>query len=266
MKTSKIVGLESIQGYLQEYDGSKIFHGSEALEVKGMQVRNMTNFAMEMAEEDASIDKKLLEIACLHHDDGRALQFELLGNFNDRIASHNALGLDGFDRWMAANHVEITPEIQVIRYVMYYHGRQHMLSEEISEEYQKYVQIASDADDIENGCVGAVSYLLRECNEDAKGYNQMHPEHIGQIKPYLWEYFEKGEWFDKLVHCQSYAEYVLFAATLAKKSLKRYGKIAKKAMEMPAYGYVSAYQGYSHIFSEVMNPEDAKRATKILKE
>lgn len=261
----KVVGLEGISGYLEERALDVLFDDPR-LAIKKAHIQEMTEIAMQIADGQEDVDKDLLRICCLHHDDGRAPQMKFLGNFNDRELTHNALGLDMLDRYLMANKVSMTPEIQILRDVIYYHGRMLLGVMDIPAPSQKYVEIASDADDIENGCIGAVGYLADEADSDAKGYNKDFPEWQGKIKPELFGYFERGEWFDKIKNCHSYSEYILFAATLAMKSIKKYGEIVKKAMLLPSYGYPSALAGYVDIFHKYMSPDDAERASKILEE
>lgn len=257
---------KEIKVYLEDNSLENLFdvEGSQELKTKAEHIRAMTEIAMQIADKDASLDKELLRTCCLHHDDGRVAQFKLIGNFNDRVLSHNALGLDMLDRYIAANNVSMTPAIQVLRACIYYHGRLHLTGYSLDTETAKYVQVVSDADDIENGCIGAIGYLAREVETDAKGYRKDFPELDGTIKPELFEFYRNGQWFNKIELCKSYAEYILFAATLAMKSIKKYGEIAKSAMKLPCYGYASAVDGYIDLFYKYMSKEDAFKASKIL--
>lgn len=252
--------------YLENNSLENLFNveGSPELKTKAEHIRAMTEIAMQIADKDASLDKELLRTCCLHHDDGRVAQFKLIGNFNDRVLSHNALGLDMLDRYISANNVSITPAIQILRACIYYHGRLHLTGYSLDPETAKYVQIVSDADDIENGCIGAIGYLAREVETDAKDYRKVFPLLDRTIKPELFEFYRNGQWFNKIEHCKSYAEYILFAATLAMKSIKKYGDIAKSAMKLPCYGYNSAVDGYIDLFNKYMSPADASLASQIM--
>ncbi|MBQ8298705.1 MAG: HD domain-containing protein [Clostridia bacterium] len=258
--------LELVRKYHEENALERLFVGSKELEIKLMHICGMADIAMEIASVyKANFDRELLKLCALHHDDGRVLQYKYLGNFNDRELSHNELGAMALNQWCIKNKITPDSAIHVLRDVMMYHGRLALCECRVTWESRPYIEIISDADDIENGCIGAVGYLLNECRTDAKGYNTTHPEHFGKIKPELWAFYELGQWFDKMKYCESYAEYVLFAATLAMKSIKKYGWIAKKAMLKPSYGYASALQGYEDIFSQVMSYEDAKHAINVLR-
>lgn len=258
--------LKEIEAYLKANSLENLFdvEGSRELKTKAEHIRAMTEIAMQIADTDSSLDKELLRICCLHHDDGRVPQFKLLGNFNDRDLTHNALGQDMLDRYISANSIAITPEIQILRACIYYHGRLHLTGYSLDAETAKYVQVVSDADDIENGCIGAIGYLAREVETDAKGYRKDFPELDRTIKPELFEFYRNGQWFNKIEYCKSYAEYILFAATLAMKSINKYGDIAKSAMKLPCYGYDSAVEGYIDLFQKYMSPTDANLASQIL--
>lgn len=260
-----------IEKYLEDNSLENLFGGEQSFElkIKAGHIRAMTDIAMKIAEEIVeNIDKKLLYVCCMHHDDGRALQFKLLGSFNDREVSHNALGVDMLDRYIMAHNVVMTREIQILRNCIYYHGRLHLmgasLEYDFDEDMMKYVQIVSDADDIENGCISAVGYLAHEVETDAKGYRRDYPQFERIIKPELFEFYKNGQWFNKIEYCKSYAEYILFAATLAMKSIKKYGDIAKFAMRNPCYGYDSAVDGYIDLFHRYFSAEDASLASQIL--
>lgn len=257
-----------IRKYHEENALEHLFVGSKELEIKLMHIRGMTDIAMEIAKmSKPMIDLEILKLCALHHDDGRVLQYRYLRNFNDRELAHNELGAMMLNQWCIRNNHTADSGIHLLRAVMMFHGRPALTGGNgVSPVARWYLQIISDADDIENGCIGAVGYLLNECRTDAKGYNTTHPEHFGKIKPELWVFYENGQWFDKMKYCESYAEYVLFAATLAMKSIVKYGDIAKKAMLKPSYGYESALQGYEDIFTQVMSSEDAEHAIKVLRD
>lgn len=55
--------------------------------------------------------------------------------------------------------------------------------------------------------------------------------------------------FDKLKYCKTYADYILFAASLAIKSLKGEDSvIAKKIMSQQCGQYKNALEGYKDLF------------------
>ena len=91
--------------------------------------------------------------------------------------------------------------------------------------------------------------------------------------PDLFGYLERGEKFNKLLLCHTYAEYFVFAAMLAVNACNNAPNIAKEAMKDMCYCYedengihwLDAVEGYCHIFNEHLHPEDAKIACAIMR-
>ena len=215
--------------------------------------------------QNSPVNLEFLEILAEHHDDGRADQFRLLGKFWDTEVSHNALGLDRLEKFLAKQE-NFKPDfsVDVMRDVMMYHGRQWL--SELHEKSKLYVDIITAADDFENA-LSCVSYLVKEVEGDVKGYIAKNPEADQKaFSDFVWEHFKSGEKFDKMIYCTTYAEYILFAATLATSCIKRYGVLAKTALHQPGYGYPSILEGFKDVFSKTLYPEDADKAYHVLED
>lgn len=208
------------------------------------------------------INKELLTLCAEHHDDGRVNQFKLLGKFWDSEVTHNVLGLDRFDSYLQhLPEVTIDTSISIFRDCILYHGRPALLA---SKESIPYVEIITAADDFENA-TSAISYLLKEVETDAKGYKHNDPTaDQTDCSYFVIDHFARGEKFDKSVHCKTYADYILFAATLATNYINRFGKVAKAIMLQPGHGYPSILEGYRDIFNKTLQPEAAEKAYKVL--
>lgn len=243
-----------------------IFTGCAALETKRSHVENVRHFTEKLFDTmspTCGIDRELLLFCAEHHDDGRVNQYRLLGKFWDTEVSHSSLGVDRFDRWLQ-NHTFVTPldqSIQIFRDVMLYHGRPNLCFTAAS---QPYVNLITGADDLENAAA-CVSYLIREIETDAKGYRHDYPEaDQHSASDFVFEHFAAGEKFDKIKYCKTYAEYVLFAATLMTSCIKKYN-FAKELLLQPGYGYNSILEGYKCVFEYALSPEMAVKAYEVLK-
>lgn len=206
----------------------------------------------------------MLAVLAEHHDDGRVVQYEILGKFWDTKISHFALGADRVNCYITDNNLEVDDEIILLRKVMMYHGRLHLLGEVTTEEAE-YIELITAADTFENA-TSCVSYLTREIFTDAKGYLQENPKQDQRkvINSKIWEWYANGEKFDKFKHCHTYADHVLFAATLATNCIKKYGEIAKVALMQAGYGYLSILEGFKQTFEYALTAEDSTRAYQII--
>lgn len=213
--------------------------------------------------QNLSLDMDLLAICAEHHDDGRVDQYKLLGKFWDTEVSHNVLSINRFEKFISTQEdLTIDSSIEILRDAMLYHGRMHLAN--LSADSLPYVEIITAADDFENA-LSCVSYLVKEVETDAKGYIQKNPSaNQKEVSSFVWEHFCNGEKFDKMKFCTTYAEYVLFAATLATSCIKKYGNIAKVALSQEGYGYSSIIEGYRDVFSKTLNPDMAKKAISKL--
>lgn len=207
-------------------------------------------------------------VAAKAHDIGRFSQLELLGNFNDGKVLHHNLGEDVITRAVFKGELKISDELNHIRQVIQFHGREKYIPYklDLSEETKRLVDIIGRIDEIENGCIGATGYLLREAEEDAKGYRKSNPHlDMKSVTPEVWQFFTEGKKFDKMQYCKTYADYTLFAGILAVQGLKGNDRnIAKAAMNLKCNGYESALEGYKDIFSKLVEPQYSQEAFKIL--
>lgn len=255
---------KAILQYHQKNRYEAIFVGDKSLEDERLHIANVITLSEAIARAQHSpVDYEFLALCAGHHDDGRVNQYELLGKFLDSEILHNELSAQRFNRFMEQNHItEIDDSIRLFLDVMLYHGRMDVAN--LSDESRLYVEIITAADDFENAC-SCVSYLVREAETDAKGYIKEKPEANQKfLSNFVWEHFCRGEKFDKMKYCTTYAEYVLFAATLAMSCIKKYGDIAKVALSQPGYGYSSILDGYKDVFSKTLYPKTAREAYDVL--
>lgn len=220
------------------------------------------------------VDAELLRIALQLHDIGRSVQWSAVKSFNDRLVNHRYIALQMVEQFVRAEKCEITPDWIVVTDVMQYHGVLHM-NGFVNPTSQPYVKIVSLADDVENGCNGAVSYLEDEKKRDDKNYIRDNPYRDQRdLNPELLGYLERGEKFNKMTLCHTYAEYFVFAAMLAVNACNNVGNIAKEAMKDKCYCYegpngiqwLDAVDGYCHIFKKHLHEADAKIACRIMQE
>ena len=243
-----------------------IFAGCDALDTKRAHIENVIRFTEKLFDTmspDCGINKELLMFCAEHHDDGRVDQYRLLGKFWDTEVSHSSLGVDRFDKWLQKSTFisPIDQSIQIFRDVLLYHGRPSLCFTEASKPY---VCLITSADDLENAAA-CVSYLIREIETDAKGYRNDHPEASQQsVSDFVFEHFASGKKFDKIRFCNTYAEYILFAATLMTSCIKKYN-FAKELLLQPGYGYNSILEGYKHVFEYALSPEMAVKAYAVLR-
>lgn len=244
-----------------------IFCGCEALNTKKGHIEKVlhyTEILFDTMSPTCGMNKELLLFCAEHHDDGRVDQYNLLGKFLDTEVSHSSLGVDRFDKWLQKSTfvAPIDESIQIFRDVMLYHGRPTLCFTEASKPY---VNLITSADDLENAAA-CVSYLIREVETDAKGYKQDYPDmDQHNVSDFVFEHFASGEKFDKIKHCHTYAEYVLFAATLMTSCIKKYN-LVKELLQQPGYGYSSILEGYKHVFKCTLSSQMADKAFLVLAE
>jgi len=229
------------------------------------------------------VEVRMTVLAAKMHDIGRFTQYELLGQFDDGKVLHHYLGEDFIARAIYQGKLEPSEELDALRTVAKYHGREKFFpfKENIPDGAKELVDIVGRVDGIENGCIGAVGYLVREAKTDAKSYKKNNPElDMKSVSPEVLEFFKKGEKFDKMKYCKTYADYTLFAAVLAIQALKgKDREIALDAMKNykcirtvkdkdgkeEVIEYENAIKGYEDIFGELINPKDKEIAIKVLK-
>lgn len=201
---------------------------------------------------------KLAQVATKYHDIGRFMQYELLGNFDDNIISHHTLGENIIIKEIIKGNLIKSYELDVIRLVVMYHGMDKYipLITNLDSNTQKIIDIVSRVDGIENGCIGALGYLERECKEDAKNYKKNNPTlDMKKVSKDVFNFYLNGEKFDKIKYCKTYADYILFASTLAITALKKDRKVAKEALELKCFQYNNAIEGYKDLFEKMIEPD-----------
>lgn len=236
--------------------------------LKASHINLMTQIALWMTKEDESINHDLLLTCCLHHDDGASIQYSRYGEFDDNKTSHHALGLDLLDQYLLSSNIPVTHDIQILRACIYYHGRLQLAGDTLDEEIKKYVQIVSDADEIEQECLAPVGYIQRKIANAKTTYRFNSYKEDKKIRPKLFEAYQNGQSFYELgdfYGCNTSAEQVLEGAAKTLKCIKKYGAIAKWAMRnVSCYGYSCALAGYTGIFFTSMSRQDAERAVRIM--
>ena len=259
--------LDELEKWIDEYlsEMSKKYENNQTAIDKLNHIKNTVTLTKRMTSND-----RMSVIATKFHDIGRFKQLELLGSFNDGELLHHNVGEDVITRAIFKGELKISDELNAIRQVIQYHGRQKFIpyKPELDEGVNELIDIVSRVDEIENGCIGATGYLIREAEEDAKGYRKNNPDlDMKSVSPEVWEFFSKGEKFDKMKFCKTYADYTLFASVLAIQALKGNDReIAKAAMDLKCNGYESALDGYKDIFSKLIDPKYNEQAFKVLKE
>ena len=135
---------------------------------------------------------------------------------------------------------------------------------DLNNDVKEIIDIVSRIDGLENGCIGAIGYLERECEEDAKNYKKNNPDlDMKKVSPKVLEFYLKGEKFDKMKYCKTYADYVLFANILAITALRGKDRdIAKEALNLECFGYKTALDGYKDLFNKMIEPDLVDKCIK----
>lgn len=234
-------------------------------------VEGVIRTAVAIAEFQRSpVDMDLLKVLAEHHDDGRVDQYERLGKFWDTEIPHQELGAERLEKFLEEHGLPMDGECILMKDVMLYHGKPNMI-DDLPEESKLYVKIITAADDFENAR-SCVSYLVKEVQNDEKGYGTENQTTFGEYADFIWRCYtngtrtdpKTGEWFDKNKHCQTYADYVIFAATLMTVCIKQYASIAKTALMQPGYGYTSILDGFKVTFEKTLEPELAAKAYQVM--
>ena len=193
----------------------------------------------------------MLKCLILYHDIGRISQYNIWERFADDKMLHHYLGVDFFESCVLQGEIPNSKYNSLIIATILYHGRLALLpSGFVTDKERKYIEIVTTIDNLENGCLGAVGYLDREVEIDAKGYGQVDQD---LVSPDVLEYYKNIEKFDKMKYCKTYADYTLFAIVLALVQLKgEYKDIAVAAMSRPvtdSFGiaHANAIDGYKAI-------------------
>lgn len=225
-------------------------------------------------------DKEVLRAGAKYHDVGRYWQYKLIGSFDDRIVSHIDIGAEYVESMIKSGELPEGRETEYLLNMTRYHGRDTSEAG-LDWDNQRYVELITAVDRIQNSCIGALDYLEREKITDAKHYacelQQANPassaEHIAdamtQVSPEVWEHYERGETFDKIKLCQTYADYFLFAMTLGMNYLQHddpvVRNLAKKCYAITNENGKTVAEAYRDILEKHVDPEYAGRAADILK-
>ncbi len=264
---------EFAESYLREYEqkcASKTFNGVVD-EVKAKQLQDKIAHIRRTVEITKGVthNNHLAVLAAKLHDIGRFPQYEFLGGFKDGLILHHNLGEDLITRMLFRHVLEPSRELDTIRQAIMYHGRMQFIpfkENPLSKEAEEITEIVSEVDDLDNGCIGALGYLEDEILHDSKDYKKENPDlDMKSVSPRVFEFYTRGEKFNKLTECHTYADYLLFASVLAIQSLKgKYHAFAAKLLEQPCFGYVSGLEGYRDLFSKYLDPELALQAYDTL--
>lgn len=259
--------LEELKSFCEKNKMENLFISTHSIDMwfQACHINFMTTIAMKLAECDETIDPELLRICCLHHDNGLALQYKQYGEFNDNRISHHALGLDLLDHYIMAHHISTTPQIQILRACIYYHGRIELAGNTLDEETKKYVHLISVADEIEKKCLAPAGHLDHQIANDKFYQRRPNSRSDKEIRSEVFEAFENGGWTQEFYGCNSSAEEILFKATFIFECIRKYGDIVKWAMRnINCYTYSSAFAGYTQLFRRYLSRTDAERAISIL--
>ncbi len=250
--------------YHEQHRAAKLFAGT-GISRKAYHVQQVTDFVKMYPQLFVTPGMKH-ELAILfaeHHDDGRFLQFQTIGSLSDRQFSHREAGaqmLDAFCKEHLPSGREIPQDVLFLRAVMLYHGQLCKFdTTTVPASSIPYIMAISAADELENS-MSCVSYLKRNYYDDEKKLS-----YDDTISDEVWSFYETATKFDKMLYCHTYAEYILFAATLAVCSCHKYGNFAKDLFKLPGYGYMSTLEGFHDIFFELLSEQDACRAYEILR-
>lgn len=211
---------------------------------------------------------KMAMVAAKLHDIGRFPQYDILGGFRDDLILHHNLGEDLITRMIFQKKLHPSTELDTIRQAIMYHGRTQFIpfrESPLTKEALEVTDIISEVDDLDNGCIGALGYIEGEIIHDSKKYQEKNPTlDMSLISPRVFEYFSRGEKFNKMTECHTYADYLLFAAVLAIQSLKgKHKDVAAQLLETPCFGYENAMAGYRDLFIKYLDPSKALEAYDI---
>lgn len=210
---------------------------------------------------------KLLEIAMKFHDIGRFKQYSLIQSFDDNIVSHKNLGEETIAKLLEEEIISPSFQLDQIRLVIQYHGNWKNIpfKEQINKETINLVKKASDIDALENGCLGVTRYLEREILNDEKNYKMINKTlNMKQVSDELWYYYENKKRMPK--KCKTYADYVIYAASLAITSLiGENQQLAKDLFLSNNNEYGNTLDWYKHIFTTYLDKNYTDKAFEILK-
>lgn len=247
--------LEKLNSYIDKFMMEQLekYKGNKTMEDKTIHILRC-NMLMSLIKKD----DEMAILGCKFHDIGRFMQYEKLGKFDDKFLSHNLFGEFFLQNEIKNGNLESSYELDTIRLISMYHGLESIIPEktQLPDEVLEAIKAVSIVDEIDNGCIAALGYLEHEVETDAKNYIQNNPElDMKTVSPEVLQFFLRGEKFDKIKYCKTYADYILFACVLAIKSLKSENyKVAKTAMMQKCYKYSNALEGYKDLFEKYIDP------------
>lgn len=263
IQTPEICVSDSLRKFAQEHTPALLF-GKLETEKKAFKYSHIQNVMQIGMEFDLTgLNRELMQICLQLHDIGRRKQFDIMGNFDDNMLDHHVLAVQMISEWFKINYdsqaTELSADWQIVVDCCLYHGNTALSS--LAHEWSvPYLNIVRTADQIENGCIGALQYLEYEKKCDIKGYIAADPmRDQSDCNPALFQYLADGQVFSKAALCHTYAEYFIYAATLAIHTYLKYPEITTKYMNK--HHTIERYIG---IFQRNLKPDDAKMATQIM--
>lgn len=256
--------VKDLNDFIDDYvkEASSKYAGIVACSDKVSHIENVTSISEELSGDEMTV------LTAKWHDVGRFPQYDLLGNFNDRIISHHAVGANFIEQLIQQKKIPNSRELDLIRLVVMFHGKEGFIpsSWNISEEDVNLVRQISKIDNIENGCIGVLGYLQRERDEDAKGYVKDNPNlDMKSVSPEVWPLYFAAEGFDKNVYCHTYADYALFASTLLIKSLRSENhEFCKAILQKPWFDFPDGLTGYHEILKDMVANEHVDTCMDVI--
>lgn len=210
---------------------------------------------------------ELLYVACLFHDIGRFPQYEETKSFNDKLKSHYALGRKLLVNDLNNGQLKPSDDLDKVMLSVSFHGlsNQRIRTLSIPDDAKEMVKSVKKIDEIDNGIFGTLSYLEDEIINDSKDYRKNNPNlKMDEVSFDVWNFYQNGEWFDKMVYCKTYADYLLFAATLVIIHLKENDReTIRQLMLLPIGRYSNVLEGYRDLFNRYITPKYAKSCWQI---
>lgn len=249
-------GLKGIERWLSENCVERLYEDSN-YRVKelltGFDI-NHKNSVM-LAQGVFGEDDMLMDICTRYHDVGCVFQANILVRYFDEKIPSNALALHSLDSFIEENDVEITPEIKILRDVIYYYGRKIRKNMMLSEESRKYVDGISAIEAINQECIRWIYIFDRVAEKDYRDYNRKYPKLIGKLSVGAYSAYKTYELPEEGYEPKSYADAILLFVKRTITTLREYGEVARKAMRAPIIGYASPLAGYNYLIHKYL-PKD----------
>lgn len=262
--------LKILNNYIENFNKQTLidYPNSVVISDKINHIYSCVNLLNIILDRDSNY-KELLKIAIKFHDIGRRIQMDKIGNFNDRILSHNELGYEYIVEEIKQGNLIKSRELDIIMPVVRYQDLMEFTDEwkQYDEETIEVIKIVTKIDRTENSCISALNYLEREISEDAKGYRKNNPNmDMKSVSPNVFEFYKNGQFFDKNVHCYTYADYILFAAGLSIAILKSNDHLlAKRCMSKKDENGQNIVDKYSILYNKYIDRNYSEKCIKILK-